>query len=316
VKRVLTAAILIPLVIVALFKAPLWLFSLLVLGVALLASREYLDIAQANGLNPFRGVSYTLVTCVFLVAFMFAGMMSGSYRMTTSTVVNTVGSAALLLLIASPFILLVAGLRRNSLSQSLPDAAASFLLLPYVAAAFASMILVRSYSNGSLFLLFTLLLVWTGDIAAYYVGRAFGRRKLAPRISPGKTWEGTIASTSCAVLVSILLFHYLRPIYFALDRMHLFPPTAAQDSLTPPDISVPMLSVVAFAICVNVAAQLGDLVESMLKRGGGVKDSGTLLPGHGGVLDRIDALLFALPVGWFFYFAVLGEYFRGVPYLD
>jgi phosphatidate cytidylyltransferase len=316
VKRVLTAAILIPIVVLALFKAPLWLFSLLVLAVALLASREYLDIAEANGLSPFRAVSYTLVACVFVVAFMIAGMMTASYLMSTSIVVNAVGSAALLMLIASPFILLVAGLRRSPLSQSLPDAASSFLLLPYVAAALASMILVRSYSNGSLFLLFTLLLVWTGDVAAYYVGRALGKNKLAPRISPGKTWEGAIASTMGAVVVGVLLFHYLRPIYFTLKRIHMFPPTEARDSFAPPDISVPLLGIIAFAICVNVAAQLGDLVESMLKRGGGVKDSGTLLPGHGGVLDRIDALLFALPVGWFFYFAVLGEYFRGVPYLD
>ena len=204
------------------------------------------------------------------------------------------GAAALLLVIASPFILLIAGMRRDPLSRSLPDAAASFLLLPYVALSLASMVVVRSYSNGALFLLFTMLLVWTGDTAAYYVGRAIGARKLAPRVSPGKTWEGTVASTLGAVVIALLLFHFLTPIYQALLRIHLIPTARSTFYGTLPGQgpyfpSAPVWAVVLFAVCVNVAAQLGDLVESMLKRGGSVKDSGTLLPGHGGVLDRIDA---------------------------
>lgn len=315
-KRVLTAVVLIPIVILALFKAPLWLFTLLVLGVALLAAREYLNIARGTGLSPFDRLSYLFVVCVFVVTFALGEMTASNYNLSLSLAVSSIGAAALLLVIASPFILLIAGMRREPLSRSLPDAAASFLLIPYVALALASIIAVRSYANGALFVLFTMLVVWTGDVAAYYVGRAMGKTKLAPRISPGKTWEGTIASAVGAVVFGLMLLHYLRPIYFALKSVHLLPPTMVPDLFGAPQAKVPVISAVAFALCVNVAAQLGDLVESMLKRGGGMKDSGSLLPGHGGVLDRIDALLFAMPIGWFFYFAVLGKYFRGVPYVD
>ena len=308
--RVLTAIVLIPLVIFALFRAPLWLFTLLVLGTAVLASREYLDLARANGLLPFRRLTYLFVICVFVVAFAVGEMTASNYDLALSLTVASFGAGALLLVIASPFVLLVAGMRREPLSRSLPDAAASFLLIPYVALSLASMVVVRSYANGALFLLFTMVLVWTGDTAAYYMGRAFGKTKLTPRVSPGKTWEGTIASTISAVVVALLLFYYLHPIYVGFQHFRLLPPPNMLYSLGPSG-RPRALSVMAFAVCVNIAAQLGDLVESMLKRGGGVKDSGTLLPGHGGVLDRIDALLFAMPVGWFFYFAVLGRYFRG-----
>jgi phosphatidate cytidylyltransferase len=308
VKRVLTALVLIPLVVIALFRAPLWLFALLVFLIALLASREYLDVAEANGVRPFRRLSYLFLFCIFLVTFSAGQMISSNYGLALSLTVASIASVALLLIIASPFILMVAGMRRDPLSQSLPDAAASFLLLPYIGLSLASMVLLRSYSNGALFLLYVLLLVWTGDTAAYYVGRAIGKRKLAPRISPGKTWEGTIASAIAAVLVAMLLFRYLHPISLALQHIHLLSPMYPCAAPS----RVPILSVIAFAISVNVAAQLGDLVESMLKRGGDVKDSGTLLPGHGGILDRIDALLFAAPVGCFFYLEVLGRYLRWI----
>ena len=308
-KRVLTALVLIPLVVIALFRAPLWLFALLVFLIALLASREYLDVAEANGVRPFRRLCYLFLFCIFLVTFSAGQMISSNYGLALSLTVASIAAVALLLIIASPFILMVAGMRRDPLSQSLPDAAASFLLLPYIGLSLASMVLLRSYSNGALFLLYVLLLVWTGDTAAYYVGRAIGKHKLAPRISPGKTWEGTIASAIAAVLVALLLFRYLYPISLALQHIHLLSPMGSLYPSAAPS-RVPILSVIAFAVSVNVAAQLGDLVESVLKRGGGVKDSGTLLPGHGGILDRIDALLFAAPVGCFFCLEVLGRYFR------
>ena len=112
---------------------------------------------------------------------------------------------------------------------------------------------------------------WIGDTGAYYVGRRFGKRKLAPIISPGKTWEGAIAS---AVTGTLLGLAYL--------------PWAI------PGLGLPAAGLLALAA--NCAGQVGDLAESALKRGAGVKDSGTLLPGHGGVLDRMDSTMFAVPV--------------------
>jgi phosphatidate cytidylyltransferase len=123
--------------------------------------------------------------------------------------------------------------------------------------------------------LFALSMNWVGDIAAYYVGRNFGKHKLAPRISPAKSWEGAIASSIFAVL-----FGAAYNIQFTLG--------------------VPPWDMVALSLFANVAGQIGDLAESALKRGAGVKDSGTLLPGHGGFLDRLDSSLFTLPVVYYY----------------
>jgi phosphatidate cytidylyltransferase len=228
--------------------------------------------------------------------------------------VETAASICLLLIVFSPFILLAAGMTRASLPQALPDSASSFLVLPYVGASLASTSLVRSGSNGALFLLVLLLLVWAGDVAAYYVGRTIGKTKLAPRISPGKTWEGAVASALGATLVGLLLLHYLQFVYDFLARIHLISPPnqTVLSTMTVSFTPLPLSMAIAFALCVNVAAQFGDLAESMIKRGADLKDSGTLLPGHGGVLDRIDSLLFALPIGWLFYFTLLGRFFRAV----
>ena len=311
-KRVLTAVILIPIVVLALFRAPLWLFTLLVLGVALLAAREFFDIAEKTGYKPFRGLTYPLVIAVFLLSYVCGQFLEASQGFRPGLALNVAFVVALVLVVFSPFVLLVAGMAREPLSRALPDSAVSFLSLPYVGISLASMILVRTFGNGALFLLFLMLLVWSGDIAAFYVGRAVGKHKLAPRTSPGKTWEGSIASMIGAVIIAALLFRYVEPIYTFFSSLRLLPQAGQSLSVMmqhPTFPRAPVALVIALAVCVNVAAQLGDLVESMLKRGGGVKDSGSLLPGHGGVLDRIDALLFAAIVGWFFYFGLLSKYF-------
>jgi phosphatidate cytidylyltransferase len=120
-------------------------------------------------------------------------------------------------------------------------------------------------------LLFAFLLCWAGDTAAFYIGKNFGRHKLAPVISPGKTWEGAAASVVGGVIIGTIYAHY-------------FIPTA------------PLGTVLAIAAVGNIAGQIGDLVESAYKRWGGVKDSGSSLPGHGGWLDRIDSSLLTIPV--------------------
>jgi phosphatidate cytidylyltransferase len=134
-------------------------------------------------------------------------------------------------------------------------------------------------------LLFLFCVVGSGDGAALYVGRPFGRHKLAPSISPKKSWEGSAASIAGSLLITVVLFYIARVLE---DR--------ALVSIAYPGSLGRWLSL---AVILNVAAQLGDLIESAIKRGSGVKDSGTMLPGHGGILDRIDALLLAAPVLWY-----------------
>ena len=135
--------------------------------------------------------------------------------------------------------------------------------------------------------------VWAGDIAALYIGRAFGKRKLAPRLSPGKTWVGSTASIAGSMLAAGLVIS-ISNILIVRGNTILH-------------ISEPLWQSLILAAILNIAAQLGDLLESAIKRGAGVKDSGTMLPGHGGILDRIDALLLAAPVLWFI--LLLKDYF-------
>ncbi len=320
-KRVLTAVILIPIVVLALFRAPLWLFTLLVLGVALLAAREYLGIMTAQGFRPFRLLTYVVLILSFPL---FVGLEA----VLTIDVPQSAGSAQSisavlfcllpLFVLVAPLLFLLNALERDPISQALPDAAISYMALPYVGFTLLLIPLLGRTWSGPLYLLYLMILVWCGDIAAYYVGRAIGKHKLAPRISPGKTWEGAIASVFGAVLVGVLLFHYVNPIADAFRGVRLLQEPALSLHQPIPEIRpfelAPLWFVVAFAVSVNIAAQLGDLVESALKRGAGLKDSGTLLPGHGGVLDRIDALLFALPIGLIFYLAGMGHYFSYPPH--
>jgi phosphatidate cytidylyltransferase len=321
VKRVVTAIILIPLVVIALFKAPLWLFTLLVFGVAVLAAHEYFGIVKAQGFRPFEVASYLLLTLTFPVIVFMGLWMMGQPNDPKTLWMMRVGEfrvfwfGAPVVLLGGALLFLLLGLRRDPLSQALPDAASSYLLIPYIGWTLVLLPILRIPANGSLYLLCLMLLVWCGDIAAYYVGRAIGKHKLAPRISPGKSWEGAIASVLGAVVVGVVVMHFIDPIADRFRSLHLLSTTRSITQYPAPPVKsdpVPLWFAALFAIAVNVSAQLGDLVESALKRGAGVKDSGTLLPGHGGVLDRIDALLFALPVGLIFYLCGFVFYFANV----
>jgi phosphatidate cytidylyltransferase len=184
-----------------------------------------------------------------------------------------------IIVFASLALFLVAIFRRGLPSEIPASSAASVFGLLYVALPFAFAVDLRAAPDGRWILLYGLILVWVGDSAAYFGGRAFGKRKLAPNLSPGKTVEGAIAS----LFVGVAVGHFLYAQWFG-ETVH--------------SLLVPVV--------VNLAAQLGDLAESALKRGAGVKDSSNLIPGHGGVLDRVDALLFALPALWYYWKLVLG----------
>jgi len=296
-KRVLTAVVLIPLVLALLFKAPDWLYSGVIGLVAVLAAHEYFGIAERyqEGLHWY--VVEVAIGLYFLghsvhdVSAFGAPAFGNKFELLTS---ELTGFRVL------PLVLLVMGLGAKELRQALPAAAVSYLVFPYVANTLGEISLIGHTYNGRVLVFIFLIVVWSGDIFAYYFGRAFGKHKMAEVISPKKTWEGAIASTIGAVIVSILLFRYLHSIGNVLVRLDSLP---SQSVLYTDARIYPVVWWLAavFGLCVNVAAQLGDLVESAMKRGAGVKDSGTLLPGHGGILDRIDAMLLAAPVLWFFY---------------
>lgn len=297
-KRVLTAVVLIPLVLLLLFKAPDWLYSGFIGLVAVLAVHEYFGIARhyqeniqlhwyavlvATGLY-FLGHSLHNVAAFGQAAF---GNRFEDWAF------DLTGYRVL------PLLLLLLGLLLKDLRSSLPVAAISYLGFVYIAVTLGEISLIGHGENGRILVLVFLIVVWSGDIFAYYVGRSLGRNKLAPTISPKKTWEGAVASTVGAILLSVLLFRYIHGIGNVLVRLDAFPSKSIMYA-DAPIYPVAWWLAACFGLCVNIAAQLGDLVESALKRGAGVKDSGTLLPGHGGVLDRIDAMLLAAPVLWFF----------------
>jgi phosphatidate cytidylyltransferase len=165
------------------------------------------------------------------------------------------------------------------------DATAAIFTLVYTGFTLISLPVLREEANGPSLVAFLLCAVWAGDSAALYVGRAWGRHKLAPTLSPNKSWEGSLGSVGGSLLAAGILLG-LATLLQAHDIAVLSYPEETWYWLL-------------LAVIINIAAQVGDLAESALKRSAGVKDSGTLLPGHGGVLDRMDALLLAAPALWY-----------------
>jgi phosphatidate cytidylyltransferase len=311
-KRVLTAVVLIPLVLLAVFRAPMWLFALLIAGLILLALNEYLAIAEAAGTKPFKWLTYVVAMLPVVGCFvplidvnLWHYMSFGDYGLMRTM------QAVLLL---APLIFGIALVLRKDLVGGLSSVAASVLGVLYVACSLLLLISLRLVMGHQVLVIFVLFSVWAGDIAAYYVGRGLGRRKLAPVVSPNKSWEGAIASVVGSVLIAFLVFRFFHQIddlfsTTGLIREYWLFLRAQQNSYL---FTVPWAHVLILGIVTNVAAQFGDLFESALKRGANLKDSGTLLPGHGGVLDRIDALLFAIPVVW--YYANLTQFLQPKPF--
>lgn len=246
-KRVLTSLVLIPVVVWLIFFAPYAVFWAAVIGFAVLCYREYTRLVESHGLAPMALAGYA------------AGLLLLAELPRYTAWLPVLAAIAGLAL----------SLRQADLRLALTSAGAFVLGVFYIFGAWSSALALRQISPH--WMLFAVALNWAGDISAYYAGRAFGRRKLAPHISPAKTIEGAAASAAASMLFGVVYLGRFVP-------------------------DVPAGQALAVALAGNLAGQCGDLAESALKRGAGVKDSGTMLPGHGGWLDRLDSSLFSMPV--------------------
>ncbi len=315
IKRVATAVVLIPIVLLIVLRAPMWLFAAVAGVIALIATCEFLGLADAYEIKPSRALTYLFTAILFASAvagFVIEWQMSRLSAQVLMRGISPREHPHLLLAIAVTLIardsvllavlaFLVAMLKRADLRSSLPGAAASALALVYISLPFTLLINVRARAAGAFYVFYLLVVVWIGDILAFLVGRSLGKHKLAPTISPHKSWEGTAASFVGATALGTVILVYGNAIVAFLRNTNLL--AAQQESILsvgPYPSPHPLWVYILLSAALNLAAQFGDLVESMLKRGAGVKDSGSLLPGHGGMLDRIDALLFAAPVLWYY----------------
>ncbi|MGA7473936.1 MAG: phosphatidate cytidylyltransferase [Candidatus Sulfotelmatobacter sp.] len=289
-KRIATALVLIPIVMFLVLRAPVPVVAVVAAAVALVTVQEFLKLTESYGVHPLRLPTYIFVGFFFLLLATSAAVETP--QLSAVRFVLGVGFACAI----SPFIFLTITMRRSPMAGGYPAAAASVFAFAYIALPMGMLVQLRQQWAGAFWILYLLLVVWAGDIFAYFVGRGLGRHLMAPRISPKKTWEGAAASLAASLVVGILLFNHALQISSFLLRVGLIQRRDGLFGLEKPE----MWPIILLTIALNIAAQLGDLVESLIKRGAGVKDSGTILPGHGGMLDRIDALLFAAPVLWYY----------------
>lgn len=289
-KRVATAAVLIPCVVGLVLWGPAAVVAIALALVILLALFEFFALGDAIGHRAYR---FWTASCALLLVFVQWWAINFPLRYVGVGVLQqglpvgqSLNRVIEFLLQSYPiasdvlflFLLGVTALTlwtKRPMVEALPAAGISSSGLILVA--FPLTFAVRLHGirqEGPAILLFVLVITWVGDTAAYFVGRAIGKHKLAPILSPNKSWEGSIASILGALLVAVVFAKWL---------------------------TVPLPHLLAMAVVGNVAGQAGDLLESAYKRSAGVKDSGSLLPGHGGVLDRIDALILAIPVVWYYW---------------
>jgi len=270
-KRILTAVVLIAIVLALVLRGEPWMISILAAITAALAAYEYRALAHTGAGGPNTEVYIPLWWLLLsIVAIFFFTLRLPDFELPVLTLLT--------------FILLAWSGFRAPLNRVLLDTSLGLFALIYIVYPLTLIPLIKAHEDGIGLLIFLFVCVWSGDSAALYIGKAYGRRKLSS-LSPNKTWEGSIASVAGSVLFGMGVYYlgqYLST--RGITTLHL---------------GAPAWQMAILAVILNIAAQLGDLLESAIKRGAGVKDSGTLLPGHGGILDRIDALLLAAPVLWY-----------------
>jgi phosphatidate cytidylyltransferase len=258
-QRVLTAAVAVPVLVACVGWAPAWLFTAVVIALAAWAQWELYAMFRDVGVMADRTAGLALGVLVVL-----AFALGGAARPWTVPLALSLAVAGCLAL----------GLRRETgAGLDWTGIALTLLGVCYCAWLLGHALWLRGLAEGRALTLFALAVTWCGESGAYFVGRRFGRHKLAPRISPGKTLEGAAAqvavSTGAAVVAA-------------------------------PAAGLPAGHALAVGVLLGVVGQVGDLAESFLKRSARTKDAGRLLPGHGGLLDRLDSLLFNLPALYYY----------------
>jgi phosphatidate cytidylyltransferase len=280
--RLITALWGIPLLVATIWFGGQWLFTSFVAVWAVLAVLEFYRLLKPLKINPLH-LFGTLWTLLFIVSRNTdVAALTEPYLNHTLLLPTLVTGA----LVISLLLLLARRERFNAFPSWVWTVAGIFYvgwLLGYVLA-LRGVQADGAPDVGRNWVFYALFCTFGSDTAAYFVGRAIGRRKLAPSISPGKTWEGTVAGLFGAVAVSLA---------FLLNT-----PVSLASQLTP-------LQAVVLGLLVSIAGQLGDLVESLFKRNVGAKDSGSLLPGHGGVLDRMDSVVFAVVVVYYWVWIII-----------
>ena len=261
-----------------------WPLAALLAITAALGARELFQMARATGLTPFDGVGSAIAGLIpLLVHARILRLYEPDGRLGALSV------AALVILVVIALAIWMRGVSGKPLTAvavtiigavytgGMLSFAYAIRYHPYASAPTSGSLF--NLPSGGLLLLLPVLVTWASDIGAYAVGRTMGKHKLIPSVSPGKTVEGSIGGLAASMLVA---WGYTR---FALHPSHL-------------GFRYQPMGALAFGIIVSVAAQIGDLAESLFKREAGVKDSSHLIPGHGGVLDRFDSLLFVMPVAF------------------
>lgn len=276
--RIITAVVLIPLVLVLVWWGPPALVAAIAGLVAIAALIEFFSLGERVGLRAFRKWTLLCAAGIFYAQYSASFVETRSLGAGISLVRNAANGTLSIEAILLIFLFGAVGIglaMKRPIQEVMAAISVSSAGLLFVALPFSYLVrLDETEGAGRELVLFTLCLIWAGDMLAYFVGRFVGRAAMAPVLSPKKTWEGAFANFVGSLIVAIFFSHWTEANTWTL---------------------------VAIAGLANIVGQMGDLIESAYKRGAGVKDSGAIVPGHGGALDRIDSLILASPVVWLTY---------------
>jgi phosphatidate cytidylyltransferase len=277
--RIVSGVVLIAIVVAIVIWAPAWVVAIAAAAIALLALLEFFALGERLGMRAFR--NWTLICAAALFYAQYSTGTIETHTVGAFVLSRGIGFTLSIEVVLIAFLFGVAGIvlaTRRPLQGVLPAIGISAAGLLFIALPFSYLLRINEIPrSGGALILFTLALVWAGDTLAYFTGKFAGRVPMAPALSPKKTWEGAIAN-----FVGSLIVGWLAARWIGVDAAKL-------------------LLIGGLA---NIAGQMGDLLESAYKRGADVKDSGKMVPGHGGVLDRIDSLILAAPVVWFLWGAL------------